>query len=66
MEIIYARSRAGENVSPLMRFPQERFFKYWAENNHKLVEKVANEKSIVLERRKLKKKQYTSKMVLDF
>ena len=34
--------------------------------NHKLAMKVANDKSIVLERRKLKAKQYTSKMFLDF
>ena len=34
--------------------------------NHKLAVKVANDKSIVLERMKLKTKQYTSKMFLDF
>ena len=66
IEIIRARSRAGENGPPLTMFLRERFFKYWVENNHKLALKVANEKSIVLERRKLKAKQYTSKMFLDF
>ena len=65
IEIIRARSRAGENGPPLTMFPRERFFKYWVENNHKLALKVVNDKSIVLERRKVKAKQYTSKMFLD-
>ena len=67
IEIIRARSRAGENGPPLTMFPRKRVFSYWIENGHRLALKVeSNDKSLVLQRRKRKQeKDYTSRMFLD-
>ena len=65
LEIVRARSRAGENGPPVTKFPSKKALTYWVENNHKLALKVAvNDESLVLKRRRKEKLNYTSKLFL--
>ena len=67
IEVVRARSRAGENGPPLSLFNSEKSYQYWIDNNHRLPKKVKETESLVLKRlRKKAKTEHTSKIFRDF
>ena len=67
IEVVRARSRAGENGHPLSLFNAEKSYQYWIDNNHRLPKKVKETESLVLKRlRKKAKTEHTSKIFRDF
>ena len=61
IEVVRARSRAGENGPPLSLFNAEKSYQYWMDNNHRLAMKIKKSESLVLMRLRKEAKKYNAK-----